>query len=222
MEGNPFYFYTSSNLVELTGEKADTLEELSALLKRCSGSAIFYHVFQSYRERHFAIEKYHSDFAQWISNSLGEEVLAERLGALDIRDFTSIRALREAMIQIVENHLREHPGSIEQPGKTPFFFCQSVSVVMPTKHIAWGLDDFYRIIECIGIRSIHYHLIEARLRLGIHTNDFSHWFRDSLKRERLAQRIESIDIYLNTLEEIRTIIFQYVQEEMNPQCHPSV
>ena len=200
---NPFYFYTSSNLVELTGEKADTLEDLVALLKRCTGSAIFYHVFQSYRERHFAIEKYHSDFAQWISNSLDEEALAERLGSLDVRDFTTIRGLREAMLQIIEDYLHKYPQSLDRQGKTPFFFCQSVSVVMPTKHIAWGLEDFCRIIGKIGIRSIHYHLIEARLRLGIHTNDFSHWLRDGLKKERLAQRIEGIDIYFHTLEEIR-------------------
>jgi hypothetical protein len=214
MSENPFYFYTSSDLVELTGEKADTLGELAGLLKRCTGSAIFYHVFQSYRERHFAIEKYHSDFAQWISASLDEEPLAERLGALDVRDFISIRELREAILQIIESHLREHPQSRDRKGKTPFFFCQSVSIIMPTKHIAWGLEDFYRIIENIGVRSIHYHLIEARLRLGIHTNDFSHWTRTSLNRERLAKRVENIDIYLHTLEEIRRIVLQYVREEI--------
>src|SRR4030067_3221017 len=109
MEGNPFYFYTSSNLVELTGEKADTLEELLTLLRRCTGSAIFYHVFQSYRERHFAIEKYHSDFAQWISASLDEESLAERLGSLDVRGFTSIRTLRESMVKSIDDHLQESP-----------------------------------------------------------------------------------------------------------------
>jgi hypothetical protein len=214
MSENPFYFCTSSNLVELTGEKADNLEELVGLLKRCTGSAIFYHVFQSYRERHFAIEKYHSDFAQWISNSLDEEALAERLGVLDVRDFTSIRALREVIIQNIENHLQEHPQYKDRKGKTPFFFCQSVSIITPTKHIAWGLEDFYRIIENIGVRSIHYHLIEARLRLGIRTNDFSHWIRTSLNKERLAKRVENIDIYLHTLEEIRRIILQHVQEEI--------
>lgn len=213
MEGNPFYFYTSSNLVELTGEKADTLEELLVLLKRCSGSAIFHHVFQSFRERHFAIEKYHSDFAQWISTSLNEEALAEKLESIEIRDFTSIRSLRELTIKIIEEYVRQFPQSIMQKGKTPFFFCQSVSVVMPTKHIAWGLEDFYQIIGKIGIRSIHYHLIEARLRLGIHTNDFSYWLRDSLKKEKLAHRIESIDIYLHTLEEIRKKILHHVEEE---------
>ena len=185
-----------------------------ALLKRCTGSAIFYHVFQSYRERHFAIEKYHSDFAQWISNSLDEEALAERLGSLDVRDFTTIRGLREAMLQIIEDYLHKYPQSLNRQGKTPFFFCQSVSVVMPTKHIARGLEDFCRIIENIGIRSIHYHLIEARLRLGIHTNDFSYWLRDGLKKERLAQWIERIDIYLHTLEEIRKMILHYIEEEM--------
>src|SRR4030042_1665660 len=128
MEINPFYFYTSSNLVELTGEKADTLEELVALLKRCSGSAIFHHVFQSYRERHFAIGKYHSDFAQWISRSLDEEALAEQLEALDVRDFTTIRGLREAILQIVEDYLHQYPLSRVRQSKTPFFFCQSVSV----------------------------------------------------------------------------------------------
>jgi hypothetical protein len=213
MERNPFYFYTSSNLVELTGEKADTLEELAGLLKRCSGSAIFYHIFQSYRERHFAVEKYHSDFAQWISNSLDEEALAERLGSLDFRDFTSIRSLRESMIQIIEDHLQASPQCGGHPGKTPFFFCQSISVVMPTKYIAWTLENFYQIIGEIGIRSIHYHLVEARLRLGIHTNDFSYWLRTSLEKEKLAQQIEAIDIYLHTLEEIRRIILQHVQEE---------
>ncbi len=222
MEGNPFYFYTSSNLVELTGEKANNLEELVALLKRCTGSAIFYHVFQSFRDRHFAIDKYHSDFAQWISNSLDEEALAERLGSLDVRDFTTIRGLREAMLQIVEDYLHKYPQNRDRQGKTPFFFCQSVSVVMPTKYTAWSLDDFYQIIGKIGIRSIHYHLIEARLRLGIHTNDFSNWLRDSLKMERPAQRIEGIDIYLHSLEEIRKKILQYVEEEMKSPCRPSV
>lgn len=214
MEGNPFYFFTSSNLVELTGEKADTLEELVALLRRCTGSAIFYHVFQSFRERHFAIEKYHSDFAQWISTSLDGEALAERLGALDVRDFTTIRALRESMIQVVENHLHQYPQSGNRQGRTPFFFCQSVSVIMPTNYIAWNLNDFFQIIKKIGIRSIHYHLIEARLRLGVQTNDFSYWLRDSLKKETLAKRIEAIDIYLYTLEEIRNRILQYTEEEI--------
>jgi hypothetical protein len=214
MERNPFNFYTSSNLVELTGEKANTLKELARLLRRCSGSAIFYHVFQSYRERHFAIEKYHSDFAHWISTSLDEEILAEKLGALDVRDFTTIRGLRETILQAIEDHLDQYPECRERQGRTPFFFCQSISVAMPTKDVVWGLEDFHEVIKRIGISSIHYHLVEARLRLGIHTNDFSYWFRTSLKREGLARRIEDMDIYFHTLEEIRQLILQDVQEEM--------
>lgn len=214
MGTNPFYFYTSSNLVELTGEKANTLEELTALLKRCSGSAIFFHVFQSYRERHFTTDKYHSDFAQWISVSLHEEPLAERLGALDVRDFTSIRTLREVMIRTIDDHLQASPRCGGRLGETPFFFCQSVSVVLPTRYIAQTLEDFHKIVSEIGIRSLHYHLIEARLRLGIQTNDFSYWVRTSLRKEKLAEKIEAIDIYLHTMEEIRRMILQYVQEEM--------
>jgi hypothetical protein len=93
-------------------------------------------------------------------------------------------------------------------------------VVMPTKYIARTLEDFHQIIRKIGIRSIHYHLIEARLRLGIHTNDFSYWFRTSLEKEHLAHRIEAIDIYLHSVEEIRRMILQFVQEEMGSSCPP--
>jgi hypothetical protein len=212
-KANPFYFYTSSNLVELTGEKADTLEGLLELLRNCRGSAIFYHVFQSYRERPFAIRRYHSEFAQWISTSLDEEALAEKLAMLDVRDFTSIRALRESMVQTVQGHLDVHPESRNRTGKTPFFLCQSLSVAMQTGDVAWNSEDFSRIIRTIGIRSIHYHLIEARLRLGIYTNDFSYWFRTSLRRERVARRIEDIDIYLYNFEQIRGMILRFVQEE---------
>lgn len=214
MESSPFYFYTSSNLVELTGEKADTLVELLMLLRRCTGSAIFYHVFQSYRERHFAMQEYHSDFAHWISTSLDEEALAEHLGALDIRQFDSLRSLREAMIQKIEIHLERYPERKGRRSKTPFFFCQSVSLVLPTQHIAWNLEDFYRIVEEIGIESIHYHFIEARLRLGMNTNDFSCWFRNILRKDRLAHRLDGIDIYLQSLDRIRDTILKYVQEEI--------
>jgi hypothetical protein len=85
---------------------------------------------------------------------------------------------------------------------------------MPTKYTAQDLRDFYQIFGSVGIRSIHYHLVEARLRLGIHTNDFSHWIRTSLNKERLAKRIEDIDIYLHTLEEVRRIILEDIQEEL--------
>lgn len=214
MASNPFYFCTSSNLVELTGERANTLEELVALLRRCTGSAIFYHVFQSYRERYFSIQKYHSDFAQWISTSLEEEALAEQLGVLDIRDFRSIRSLREAMVQRIEGHLERNPELKGRRSRTPFFFCQSISVVLPTPHVAWSLEDFYRIVGKIGLGSIHYHFIQARLRLGMDSNDFSCWFRSTLKKDRLASRLEAIDIYLQSLDRIRDTILKYVQEEI--------
>jgi hypothetical protein len=85
---------------------------------------------------------------------------------------------------------------------------------MPTPYLAWNLEDFHRALQGISILSLHYHLIEARLRLGIQTNDFSHWFRTSLQKEKLAKRVEDIDLYLHTLEEIRGIILQNVFEEM--------
>jgi len=44
------------------------------------------------------------------------------------------------------------------------------------------------------------------LRLQLVTNDFSEWLSTSLGLPELAEQIERIDIYTNTLEDVRTKI----------------
>ena len=62
-------------------------------------------------------------------------------------------------------------------------------------------------IECCHVRS------------DASVNDFSNWFRNSLERERLAELIKNIDIYFNTLEDIREIILKYVKYELKSPWH---
>jgi hypothetical protein len=58
----------------------------------------------------------------------------------------------------------------------------------------------------VSLHSIHYHFIEARLRLKLETNDFSQWLDHKLGMKQAAVRLNGLDIYTSSLEEIRNQI----------------
>ncbi|MEE8638418.1 MAG: DUF5752 family protein, partial [Candidatus Margulisiibacteriota bacterium] len=59
----PFRFYTSSILVEITGKKAHHLKEFVNILKEIDESSIFFHVHHALRDYSFAAGQYSNDFA---------------------------------------------------------------------------------------------------------------------------------------------------------------
>jgi len=53
------------------------------------------------------------------------------------------------------------------------------------------------------VHSIHHHFIEARLRLKLVSNDFSMWLEKEIGLPKVAARLNRIDIYTLTLEDVR-------------------
>src|SRR3990167_4601013 len=100
----PFEFYTSSQLVEITGRKAANLKEFLEIIKEIEDSSIFYHVHQAFREHQFAPGHYTNDFAHWVGEELNENALAERMANINIKDFTEIKSLRARIAEIVDNY----------------------------------------------------------------------------------------------------------------------
>ena len=91
----PFYFNSAANLLRISREKASNLQELLDAVRSCSDACIFQHTFQTLEEHHFIREGFSNDFSHWAFASCNEVELAERLAGLDVREFTSIAALRE-------------------------------------------------------------------------------------------------------------------------------
>ncbi len=91
----PFNFYTERRLVQLTGIKAHNLLELLEDVQEVPGSSIFYHTHHRFLSHHFQKPLVYNDFAVWVSQAIQEEALSEKLGILDLRQFTSIRQLRK-------------------------------------------------------------------------------------------------------------------------------
>jgi len=201
--GNPFVFYTERRLVALTGRKARNLRELLDHLTEVSGSSIFYHTHYLYLAHHFEKPRFYNEFANWVSQALQEERLAEKLAAIDLLTLTSVRGVRETIISIIEKHLQD--SSIrprECPSGDEFHFCQAKSFIMPVGMIAHDVPEFFAELARVTNSCLHFHFFEARLRLERPTNDFSEWLR-SLSQDRLARKIENLNPYVMTLDELK-------------------
>ena len=208
----PFEFKAAAHLLFIETQQASNLDELLACLRSCSEGSIFQHTFRTLEEHHFIKEGFSNDFAHWVFSELGEAGLGERLATLDVREFTSLAALRQRLIEGVEEFSLRNPKARERSAGVPFYFCSSKVIVLPTKIHASNLSEFIAGLQKVSVHSIQYHFIEARLRRKLESNDFSIWLDRDLGLNKIASRLESIDIYTSTLEGVRRKIIQALQE----------
>jgi hypothetical protein len=203
-----------STLRHVGREKATTLMELLEAIRACPESSIFQHTFQTLAEHHFISGGFSNDFSHWAFASCNEVELAERLAAIDVREFTSIAALRERLIHIIETYLQKNPRAATRAAMEPFYLMASDLVVIPTPYLARNLEEFAEGLRKVSIHAIYYHFIDARLRLKLNTNDFSVWLEKELDLSQAAEKVNRIDIYTSTLEGVRRGILKVVEAEM--------
>jgi hypothetical protein len=210
---SPFFFNSSAYLIRIGRQKATTLGELAECLQSCPDDSIFQHMFQTLQEHHYISEGFSNDFAHWAFAACNEISLAERLAGVDVRGYTSIKALRETLLQIMEDHLKKYPHTRERTAFEPFYFCASDTVVIPTPLVAHNLAEFAEELKQVSLNSIHYHFIQARLRIKLNSNDFSVWLREELELRPLADRMNRIDIYTATLQDVRQQMLKIIEKE---------
>lgn len=212
----PFRFYTRLHLTELTGLRAANLVQLVRLLKSVPGGSIYYHTHRFLQQHQYLSPEPPNDFAYWVREILGEEELGERLASIDIIQYSTIRSLRERIIETIEEYLDEHPEAkmrfTREGGE--LHFKKSVSFILPTDHISYNLREFVEILKRITIDSIYFHIFEARLRLEKKTNDFSNWIENSIGNKALALSIARLDPYVYTMEDLRRTITDLIEREI--------
>jgi len=196
----PFEFFTVAYLTRIGNQSAGNLEELLAGLEQCSDASIFHHTFQTLSSHHF---------------------LTEQFAALDIRDYTSIAALRADLCRVLRDFTAAFPQFSRQEALDRFYFCESLEVTMPFSLNAATLDEFRNGVASISHASFHFHFVTSRLRLQLRTNDFSHWLAGSLGLTSLAENIDRIDIYTNTLDSARAKMLRLVDRERRKHEHDS-
>jgi len=207
----PFYFNSSAHIMRIGREKTVDLHGLLAGLNACPEESIFQHMFQTLEEHHFIREGFSNDFAQWVFEACNETALAERLSGVDIREYTSVQALRSVLVEIVEKHIAADPTASRRIASDPFYFCSSEKVIIPTPYSADDLTSFVDALRHVSIHSIHHHFIDARVRLKLISNDFSVWLNEELGLSAAASRLDQVDIYTATLDDVRFRIVRVIE-----------
>jgi len=200
------------------------LRELLGLIKTCSDSAIFYHTFSAFLKMREAEVPYNSDFAIWVSRSLNEKALAEKLMAIDLSEYNAIQNLRSRLAEVIQSYEEENPPAFQKDADEPFYLYDVMRVVYLTDKFAYDLLSFRDLLSTVSIYSIYYHFIESRLHTQLQTDDFSAWIEKSLGLPELAKRIRKIDLSVYNLEGLRARIIQLIdeyRENSNPQRRQS-
>ena len=209
----PFQFMAASYLIRIGAQPVQTLGDLGKGLRSCPQASIFFHTFQSLEAHHYT--SFSSDFAQWALAACSEAALAEQLAIVDLREIVSLEDLRGMLADIVQDYLREHPQAADRRAFEAFYFCEAREVTAPVGPPAWTLAELAEGIRHLGHQSLHYHFINSRLRLQLKTNDFSHWIEHSLNHPLLAARLNRIDFYNDTLDELRQDILALIDPPEN-------
>ncbi len=212
--GKVFQFLSSASLEKLTGQKAYSLEDLLNLIKTCPDSSIFYHTFSAFLKMLEVHLPYNSDIAIWVSEKLNEKALAERLMAIDLSEYSTIKGLRMRLIEIIENYRGQKPDAFQKIANEPFYLYDIIRVVYLTDKFAYDLESFRELLPTISVYSMYYHFIESRLHTKLQSDDFSTWIEESLNIPDLAQRIRKIDINVYTLKGLRSRIIQLIDEHL--------
>ena len=211
---DPFRFQSRTYIKELTGLKAKNLRELVDTLKKVPDSVIYYHTHHFLEEHHYLIPEPSSDFAVWVNDILGEEVLGERLASVNTFEFHSLVAIRERIVVIIAEYLAGGSNSREAMPGREFCFMKSVSVVISTPYVAHDLRKFVEALRKISLGSLYFHVFESRLRLGRGLNDFTIWLQDSLEEAELGEEIARLDPYTYTLEGLRSAFIQLIEKRI--------
>jgi hypothetical protein len=208
----PFVFYSTAHIIELTGRSAGSLQELRNGIAEVTGSSIFHHTFAALQDRFFAAQRFTSDFARWAVEALQDWPVAERLALMHPTEFPSIRALRERILQVIDDRLREgDPPAPASPGRE-FHFSQSISVLYPAGYHAHTLAELRDGIRRASDRTLFFHLVEARLRVGRHTTDLACWLSDGLGAAHLSARLDRLDFFVSSTEDLRQQVLATLED----------
>ena len=209
----PFNFYTTLHMLELTSRKADNLMQFLKGIKEVSGSVIYHHTHLFLQRHLYLIPEPPNDFAYWVSEALQVPRLAEKLESIDTCQFGSIRALREKIISTIEEYLEEHKEAKirRAPEGREFHFIKATSFILPTPYQARDLLEFIDALNKISVYSIYLHVFESRLKLENQINDFSNWININLGYNDLSEEIARMDPYTYTMEGLRRKLIEIIR-----------
>jgi len=186
-----------------TGCRAQSLREFRDGLLRVPQESVYYHFWGRLLRPRFDDTEFHNDFAIWSRDALHDEVLAERLAAVDPADFGDLETLRRDVVEIVEERL-DHSDGLTARRDRMFHFRRCQTVVFDTEVRIRRPEELAEAIFAMSVGSVYYHVVDARRREPVRTDDFRTWLGQfGPGYAELCNRLSAIDPYFSSLAELR-------------------
>jgi hypothetical protein len=200
----PFFVKDCALAAISTGQRAQNLKELRERLLTIHPGAVHYHFWGGVLRPRFDDPEFNNDFASWARHALHDVRLAERLGIIDPADYRDIEALRQEIIEVIEERIDETEYLPWTRPDQQFHFIRAQTVVFDTHLRIQQPKDLPIVTPQLSVSSIYYHFIDARRRLPLGKDDFRAWLEVLEDGYRdLSNRLAEIDPYFINLVDLR-------------------
>jgi hypothetical protein len=185
------------------GITCSNLRELQHAVRTVPADVLEHHMMRCALDDYFELYEFPNDLARWCWSALGDQPLGEQLGLVDPYRLPSIEAVRARLADLIEERLWTldrvpwcRPG-LELP-------------LQESRLIAYDTGERFEtpvaLAEAIGsisLRSLFFHVHEARRRTGGHSDDFSLWLDDHDVGKSLTDKLRALDFYFLNLSQLR-------------------
>jgi len=185
------------------------LRELRERLASAPLESIYHHCCEAAIRPSFDDPEFRNDFAVWCGRHLHDRVLAERLGMINPYAFSDFEALRQHLLERVDERLAEIPRESWYPAVEEFRFLQAATIVFDTDVELERPEEIRRAIAGMTKSSLYYHFVEARRRTPNGSDDFSWWLeRFGEETNDLRQALAHVDFYFLNLAELKHALIE--------------
>jgi len=185
------------------GQRAQNLKELRDQLISIHPGAIYYHFWGGLLRPRFDDPEYVNDFAVWVRHALHDLRLAERLAIIDPATHADIEALRQEIIEVIEERMDE--GGYEGWARRDqqFHFIRGQTVVFDSAIRITEPRQLVKIVPTLPVGSVYYHFVDARRRAPASIDDFRAWLTKLPGHDTLCDHLAAIDPYFTNLTRLR-------------------
>jgi hypothetical protein len=201
-----------------TGRRAQTLRELRDILRDIHPGCIYHHFWGTLLRPQFSDREYNNDFATWCHHSLHDNRAAERLAVIDPADYADLEALRQELIEVIDERLDETELMLFARADQQFHFARSVIVVFDTHRRLSHPAELVNALPELSVGSVFYHFIDARRREPFGVDDFRAWLIGSgAGYGGLCDSLAEVEPYFESLFVLRARLAELFSEHFGPE-----
>lgn len=191
-----------------TGRVCSNLRELLEAIRTVPDAVLEHHLMRCALEDHFELHEFPNDLARWCWAVLGDNVLGEQLGLVDPYRHSSIAALRAALVDVLEHRLWGLDNAPWCRSGLELHLVESHLIAYDTRERIFTPAALVESIERMSLRSLFYHVHDARRRTAGQSDDFSVWLEKCGAEASLVATLRGIDFYFLNLNQLRRALIE--------------